>query len=69
MTTAEKIQKIADRYGLGISKEDLAGKIYFELQAAGTRSWIINDRYIGTEAGDYQLIKSKAQARWIVKQI
>lgn len=65
----DRIERIANRYGLGIPKEKLVSRIYFELKAEGAEVWIINDRYIGATCGTYQIIKSKKQMKWIVRDI
>ena len=69
MTAKEREQEIASWYGFGISKEKLIGKLYWELRAEGWETYQINERYLGVIGeGQYQLIKSKKENRWIVKE-
>lgn len=67
----EKIlQKIADKYGLGISKKELVSKIYWEIIAQGIKCdmAILNDIYLNIDKVNYQFIKSKKNNEWIVKE-
>lgn len=64
----KELQNFVDGYGFGISKEKLVEKAYWQMRAEGHDCYIINDRYIGIDGKEYQLIKSRKQNRWIVKE-
>lgn len=64
----KELQAFVDGYGFGISKEKLAVKAYRHMRDEGHDCYIINDRYIGVDGKEYQLIKSRKQNRWIVKE-
>lgn len=63
----QKIQKFVDGYGIGMSKEQLADKVYRFLDREHDVC-LINERYISVDGEEFQFIKSKAQSRWIVNQ-
>lgn len=62
------LQNFVDGYGFGISKEKLIIKAYRQLSADGHNCYIINDKYIGIDGEEFQLIKSRKEDRWIVKK-
>ena len=64
----KELQNFVNGYGLGISKEKLIEKAYFQLTADGHDCYTINDRYISIDGKDYQLIKSRKEDRWVVKE-
>ena len=64
----EKIQAIVNQFGLGISVQELADKVYGQLAAEGENPCIVNDRYIEVNGANYQLVKAKAKGQWIVKE-
>lgn len=64
----EKIQAIVNNFGLGISVQELADKVYCQLAADGDNPCIVNERYIGVNGANFQLVKSKAKGQWIVKE-
>lgn len=61
------LQNFVDNYGFGISKEKLVEKAYWNL-CSDHDCCIINEKYIGIDGKEFQLIKSKKQNRWIVKE-
>lgn len=61
------LQRGVDRYGLGISKEQLATRMYRAMEAAGHHASILNDKYVTVNGKTYQFIKSQKEGRWIVK--
>ena len=63
-----ELQDFVNGYGLGISKEKLIVKAYRQLSADGHDCYILNDRYIGIDGKEYQLIKSRKEDRWIAKE-
>lgn len=62
------LQNFIDNYGFGISKEKLIEKAYRQLSVDGHDCYIINDRYIGIDGKEYQIIKSRKQNGWIAKE-
>lgn len=64
----KELQAFVDGYGFGISKKKLVERAYWQMVADGHDCYIINDLYIGVDGGEYQLIKSRKQNRWIVKE-
>ena len=65
----EELQNFVDGYGLGISKEKLASKAYWKMEANGHKCYTINGLYLDVDGYDFQFIKSRAQDRWIVKTL
>jgi len=65
----DRIQEIVNHFGFGISVKELASKVYWQLAADGEHPCIVNDRYIGVNGANYQLIKAKAKGHWVVKEI
>lgn len=63
-----ELQNFVNGYGLGISKEQLITKAYRHMSVAGRDCFIINDRYLSIDGSEYQLIKSRKEDRWIVKE-
>lgn len=63
-----ELQSFVNQYGLGISKRDLITKAYRQFKAEGHDCYIINDKYIGIDEKEYQLVKSNKGHRWIVKE-
>lgn len=63
----QALQVFVDGYGLGISKEKLVIKAYYSLSAKHD-CYTINGRYISIDGKEFQLIKSRKQDRWIVKE-
>lgn len=67
------IQNYVNGFGLGISKENLAEKVYFRAlrPIVGDSAFVLNDLYPGVELERetfiFQLIKSKKNGCWIVK--
>lgn len=66
--TMKALQEFVNNYGFGISKEKLIERAYRQLSVDGHKCCIINDRYINVDGTDYQLIKSRKENRWIVKE-
>ena len=64
----QALQNFVDGYGIRISKEKLIEKAYRQLTADGHDCYIINEKYIGIDGKEYQIIKSGKQNRWIVKE-
>lgn len=61
------IEEIIRKYGFGMSIEQLASRVYFDLVALGYKPCIVNDRYIEVDNENYQLIKSRSKGHWTVK--
>jgi len=68
-TVMSELQGFVEQFGFGISKEKLIVKAYRFMEANGHDSYILNDRYIGVDGEEYQLIKSRKEDRWIVKEL
>lgn len=64
----EKIQAIVNNFGFGISVQELAEKVYWQLVADGENPCIVNDRYIEVNGANFQLIKARAKGHWVVKE-
>ena len=64
----KELQSFVNGYGLGISKENLISKAYRQLTSEGHDCCIINGRYISIDGKEYQLIKSRKNDGWIVKE-
>ena len=62
------LQNFVDQFGFGISKEKLIEKAYFQLTADGHDCVILNTKYIIVDGEELQLIKSRKEDRWIVKE-
>lgn len=69
MEEMKTLQEFVSKYGLGISKEELVSEAYYALRASGHGVYIINDKYLGINDREFQLIKSKKDGKWIVKEI
>ena len=65
----EALQAFVARFGLGISKEKLISKAYFQLSHDGHDCCIINGIYICVDGEELQVIKSRRENRWIVKPL
>lgn len=65
MTT---LQNFVDKFGLGISKDELIINAYHQLKADGYKVCILNSKYIIINGKSYRLIKSRKENRWIVKE-
>ena len=65
----ERLQQIINEYGFGISKEKLISKAYWMLKAEGHEVYVLNDKYIGIDGYEYQVIKSLKEGRWIAKEL
>ena len=68
-TVKSELQGFVDQYGLGISKVRLIDKAYRFMEGNGHDCYILNDLYIGIDGAEYQLIKSRKEDRWIVKEL
>lgn len=62
------LQNFVNNFGFGISKENLITKAYRQLSADGHDCYIINGKYISVDGEEFQLIKSRKEDRWIVKE-
>lgn len=69
MEEMKSLQEFVNKYGLGISKEELVSEAYYALRVLGYGVYIINDKYLGINDREFQVIKSKKEGRWIVKEI
>ena len=65
----ERLQQIINEYGFGISKETLISVAYMKLKKEGHEVYILNDKYIGIDGYEYQVIKSLKENRWIAKEL
>ena len=65
----ERLQQIINEFGFGISKEKLIEKAYRVLEAEGHEVYILNDKYIGIDGYEYQVIKSTKENRWVAKEL
>lgn len=68
MSIQERIQNEADKYGFGISVEKLVVDIYRQLEAQGADICLLNDRYLIAEGRSFQLLKTRKQGRWTVRE-
>lgn len=69
MEEMKALQEFVSKYGFGISKEDLVSEAYYALRASGYGTYVINDKYLGINDREFQIIKSKKDGRWVVKEI
>ena len=60
----ELIQNEADKFGLWISKKELAVEIYKAIENCS----ILNEIYLSVEGRNYQFVKSIKNRKWIVKE-
>lgn len=65
----ERLQQIINGFGFGITKEKLIEKAYRVLEAEGHKVYILNDKYIGIDGYEYQVIKSIKEDRWVAKEL
>lgn len=65
----ERLQQIINGFGFGIVKEKLIEKAYRVLEAEGHEVYILNDKYIGVDGYEYQVIKSIKEGRWVAKEL
>ena len=65
----KRMQEIVNGFGLGITKEKLIEKVYRVLEAEGHDVYVLNDKYIGIDGYEYQVVKSVKEGRWIVKEL
>ena len=68
-TVKSELQGFVDNFGLGITKEKLAGKAYFYMENNGHECYTINGKYICIDGEEFQFIKSRATDKWIVKEL
>ena len=61
------IYEEANKYGFGMSVEEMASKIYLALIAEGYDACIVNDRYISCNGCNNQLLKTRSKGCWTVK--
>lgn len=61
------IYEEANKYGFGMSVEEMASKIYHALTVKGCHACIVNERYISCSGLNYQLIKTRSKGCWTVK--
>lgn len=61
------IHEEANKYGFGMSVEEMATKIYWMLNAKGYDACMVNDRYICCNSINYQLLKTRSKGCWTVK--
>lgn len=66
----EILQKIVSKYGIGISKKELASRVYWEIIAQDIKCNMarVSDHYLRIDNVYYQFIKSKKNNEWIVKE-
>lgn len=65
----ERLQQIINGFGFGITKEKLIEKAYRVLEAEGHTVYILNDKYIGIDGYEYQVVKNAKEHRWIAKEL
>lgn len=65
----KRMQEIVNGFGFGITKEKLMEKVYRVLEAEGHDVYLLNDKYIGIDGYEYQVVKSAKEGRWIVKEL
>ncbi len=65
----ERLQQIINGFGFGITKEKLIEKACRALEAEGHTVYILNDKYIGIDGYEYQVVKSAKEHRWIAKEL
>lgn len=61
------IQNFINQYGLGMSVEEIAEKVYFYLVSLKYNPCIINERYIEVNGSRYRFVKSKKYNGWVAK--
>lgn len=61
------IYEEANKYGFGMSVEEMATKIYGAMNTNGYDACIVNDRYISCNGLNYHLIKTRSKGFWTVK--
>jgi len=66
--TQDFLQGELDKYGLGMSKRDLANKLYDAANANGGNVIILNEQYLTVTGAngsvDFSFTKSKAEGKW-----
>lgn len=62
------IHEEANKYGFGMSVEELIGKIYWDLKARGIDVCVLNERYLICNGCNYQLLKTRSKSCWSVKE-
>lgn len=66
--TQNFLQGELDKYGLGISKRDLANRLYNAASANGGDVAILNEQYLTVTGNngsvDFSFTKSKAEGKW-----
>ena len=65
----KRMQEIVNGFGFGITKEKLMEKVYRVLETEGHDVYVLNDKYIGIDGYEYQVVKSAKEGRWIVKEL
>ncbi len=65
----KRMQEIVNGFGFGITKEKLMEKVYRVLEAEGHDVYVLNDKYIGIDGYEYQVVKNTKEGRWIVKEL
>lgn len=68
MTTIEIISSKASAFGIGMTVEQLASQMYWQMKAEGHDVCMLNDRYLICDGSNFQFIKSRANGCWKVKQ-
>ena len=65
----EKIQGIINGYGFGITVQDLASELYWQLESEGFEPCIVNDRYLDVDGVTYQIRKTRSKGHWTAVEI
>lgn len=64
----EKVQGFISKWGLGMSKETMAGKVY-DFMGKDHDVCLLNGKYIIIDGNEFQFIKSRKDDCWYVKEI
>lgn len=62
------IEQITSKFGFGMSVEELASRVYVELEALGFEPCLVNDRYVEVNGTTYQLRKMRSKGHWTVRE-
>ena len=67
-TVMNALYEESNKYGFGMSMEEMISELYIAMIARGFDVCILNDRYLICDGKNYQLLKTRSKGCWSVKQ-
>lgn len=67
-TVMNAIYEETNKFGFGITVEQLIHRINWKLKDRGIDVCVLNERYLICNGCNYQLIKTRSKGHWTVKE-